>query len=176
MNAKNVHNLKRLTVSSLLAALTCLGNLVVLKYTPAGGYIHLGDCFVLLSGFLMGPLWGGLAAGLGAALTDLILGYAVYVPATFLIKWGVAALASVLMRLLMSKSSRAAMAKYALSGAVGECVMVGGYFVYELMLYGFAGAVPNILMNAVQAASGVIAATLLIIPITKIKYLRNFWI
>ena len=176
MKTKNPHQLKRLTVSALLAALTCLGTLIVINYSPAGGYIHLGDCFVLLSGFLMGPLWGGLAAGLGAALTDLILGYAAYIPATFLIKWGVAAAAWTLMKLLMSRSQRAAIAKYALSGIVGECVMVGGYFAYECMLYGFAGAFPNIFMNAIQAASGIIVASLLILPITKIKYLRNFWI
>ena len=176
MKNKTQYHLKKLTLSALFAALTCVSTLIVITYSPSGGYIHFGDCFVLLSGFMLGPLWGGVAAGLGSALTDLFLGYATYIPATFIIKWGVAALASVLMTLLVSKSSRAAMAKYALSGAVGECVMVGGYFVYELMLYGFAGAVPNILMNAVQAASGVIAATLLIIPITKIKYLRNFWI
>ena len=176
MKNKTQYHLKKLTLSALFAALTCVSTLIVITYSPSGGYIHFGDCFVLLSGFMLGPLWGGVAAGLGSALTDLFLGYATYIPATFIIKWGVAALASVLMKLLVSKSSRAAMAKYALSGAVGECVMVGGYFVYELMLYGFAGAVPNILMNAVQAASGVIAATLLIIPITKIKYLRNFWI
>ena len=176
MKASNVNHIKKLTVASLLAALTCAATLLVITYSPAGGYIHLGDCFVLLSGFLMGPLWGGVAAGLGSALTDLMLGYASYIPATFLVKWGTAAVAAVLMRLMTRKSARFSIAKRALSAAAGECVMVCGYFAYECVIYGFAGAFPNVLLNLIQGASGVVAATLLIIPITKIKYLRNFWI
>ena len=175
MKTKNPHQLKRLTVSALLAALTCLGTLAVLNYSPAGGYIHLGDCFVLVAGFLMGPLWGGLAAGLGAALTDLILGYAAYIPATFFIKWGVAAVAALMMRVLRN-GGKFDVVKYAAAAIVGECVMVGGYFAYELLLYGMGGALAGVVPNLIQAASGIVAATLLIIPITKIKYLRNFWI
>ncbi len=168
-------NIKKLTVSSLLAALTCLGTLAVLNYSPAGGYIHLGDCLVLLSGFLMGPLWGGIAAGLGAALTDLILGCAAYIPATFLIKWGVAAVA-VLVAGAPRWGDRCATVKCAIGAVAGECLMVGGYFVYELLLYGVGGAVAGVIPNVIQGTAGAIAAMLLVVPIKKIKYLHNFWI
>ncbi len=168
-------DLKKLTSSALFAALTCVSTLIVLTYSPAGGYIHFGDCFVLLSGFLLGPLWGGVAAGLGSALTDLFLGYATYIPATFLIKWGVAALAAGLMRLMTRKSQRFSIAKCALAAVVGECIMVGGYFAYECILYGFAGAFPNILMNVIQATSGIVFASLFMIPMTKIGYIKRFF-
>ena len=26
------------------------------------GYVNIGDCFVIVSGFLLGPIYGGLAA------------------------------------------------------------------------------------------------------------------
>ena len=71
MKNKTQYHLKKLTLSALFAALTCVSTLIVITYSPSGGYIHFGDCFVLLSGFMLGPLWGGVAAGIGAALTDL---------------------------------------------------------------------------------------------------------
>ncbi len=175
MKNKTQLNLKKLTVSALFAALTCVSTLIVLTYSPAGGYIHFGDCFVLLSGFLLGPLWGGVAAGLGSALTDLFLGYATYIPATFIIKWGVAALAASLMRLMTRSHPGAAVAKRAISAVAGECIMIGGYFAYECMLYGFEGSLANIVPNVIQASSGVIFASLFMIPMTKIGYIKRFF-
>ena len=61
--------------------------------TPGtGGYIHPGDALVILSGIILGPLYGFLAAGLGSCLSDFLGGYFFYVPATFLIKGLVALL------------------------------------------------------------------------------------
>ena len=175
MKNKTKYHVKRLTASALFAALTCVSTLIVITYSPAGGYIHFGDCFVILSGFLLGPLWGGIAAGIGAALTDFILGYAVYVPATFVIKWAMAAAAALLFKLMMRKNLRCAILKRVLAAAVAGIVMVVGYFGYECILYGFEGAFPNIFMNLIQAAAGVIAASLLMIPLTKIGYIKRFF-
>ena len=171
MKTNHIH---KIVTSALMAALTCLSTMIVLTYSPAGGYIHLGDCFVLLSGFLLGPLWGGLAAAIGSGLTDLILGAAQYVPATFIIKWGVAALASVLFRLL-SRGHNHKLPFYAAAGIAGEVIMVVGYFVYEIALYGFAGALSGVVPNLIQAGSGVILASLVMIPLSKVKYIQNMF-
>ena len=77
---------RTLITAALFAALTCVGTMIIKIPTPTMGYIHPGDGFVLLSGLLLGPIWGTLAAGIGSALSDLIGGYFVYVPATFIIK------------------------------------------------------------------------------------------
>lgn len=50
------------------------------------GFVNLGDCFVLLSGWLLGPWWGGAAGGIGSMLADLLLGYGHYAPGTLIIK------------------------------------------------------------------------------------------
>ena len=53
----------RLVMAALLAAMTCVATMVIkIPITATGGYINLGDCIVLLSGILLGPLYGGLAA------------------------------------------------------------------------------------------------------------------
>lgn len=60
--------------------------MVVRIPSPMNGYVNLGDCFVLLSGWLLGPWYGGAAAGIGSMLTDLLSGYGYYAPGTFVIK------------------------------------------------------------------------------------------
>ena len=50
------------------------------------GYVNIGDTMVLLSAWLIGGIYGGLAAGIGSAMSDLIAGYTTYVPGTLVIK------------------------------------------------------------------------------------------
>lgn len=170
MKKNNIH---KLVISALMAALVCLSTMIVLTYSPAGGYVNLGDCFVLISGYILGPLWGGIAAAIGAGLTDLILGAATYIPATFVIKWGVAALASVLFGLL-GRGRRHKLPFYAISGLCGEILMVVGYFLYETVLYGAAGALSGVVGNLVQGAFGTVLSSVLMLPLAKIPYLRSF--
>ena len=63
MKAKN--NLMKLVFAALLAAFVCVATLVIRIPSPLGGYINLGDCIVLVSGWLLGPVYGFLAGGLG---------------------------------------------------------------------------------------------------------------
>ncbi len=164
-------NVRRLVMSALMAALTCLSTMIVLTYSPAGGYVHLGDCFVLLSGFILGPLWGGLAAGVGSALTDLLLSAPQYIPATFVIKWGVAAVAALLFRALWRGHGHR-LPRYAAAGAGGEVIMVVGYFAYETLLYGVGGALSGVVGNLIQGGFGVVLAAALILPLSRVSYIK----
>ena len=81
------NNRTRLIVlSALFAALACVATMVIRIPSPFKGYLNLGDSVVLLSGWLLPPVYGALAAGLGSALADLFSGYVTYAPATFVIK------------------------------------------------------------------------------------------
>lgn len=87
------NNLKKLILAALFAALSCVATMSIRIPTPGtSGYIHPGDAIVILSGVILGPVWGFLAGGIGFALSDLIGGYFIYVPITFVIK-GLVALA-----------------------------------------------------------------------------------
>ena len=61
MNDKKI---RKLVLAALLAALVCVATMVVQIPSPMQGYVNLGDCFVLLSGWLLGP-WYGFAPGGG---------------------------------------------------------------------------------------------------------------
>ena len=73
-------------MSAMLASLTCVATMIIKIPTPLHGYANLGDCIVLLSAFLMPVSYGFCAAAIGSALADVLSGYAMYAPATFIIK------------------------------------------------------------------------------------------
>lgn len=156
---------KKLVLSALVAALACVATLVLHIPSPLGGYINLGDGIVLVGGWLLGPLYGFIAGGIGPALADVFLGYFIYAPATFVIKGAVAIVAYFIFRSLAKSVSKAA--AYVLSGIVAEAVMVVGYYVFEGFIYGFASALVNVPPNIIQGAVGVIAGALLSIMLAK---------
>ena len=69
-------NLKKIVMTALFAALACVATMSIRIPTPGtGGYIHPGDAIVILSGVVLGPSYGLLAAGIGSAMSDLLGGY-----------------------------------------------------------------------------------------------------
>lgn len=170
----------KMIIAALMAALTCVGTMIIRIPTPTGGYIHPGDGFVLLSGYLLGPLWGFLAAGIGSALTDFIGGYMVFVPGTFVIK-GLTALTGVILYKALDKLPKKLpdVARLIISGIIGEAVMVLGYFLYEILLLadsltgqgilgGVIASAAGIPSNIIQAVFGVIISTILFPILQKI--------
>lgn len=167
MNSKEI---RRLVITALFTALVCVSTMVIRIPSPVNGYINMGDCFVLLSGWLLGPAWGFFAAGVGAMLADILSGYAQYAPATFIIK-GCMALVTYLLFTALTKAApgRQKLARL-LSGAVAECIMVTGYFGYEALLLGLGlGAAANMPFNMIQGGAGLICGFLLagLLPITR---------
>ena len=150
--------IRTMVTAAVLAALACVATMVVQIPSPMNGYVNLGDCFVLLSGWLLGPWWGAAAGGIGSMLADLLLGYGHYAPGTLVIK-GLMALVGALVFKALGKKSAAAL----VSGVVSEVIMVVGYFGYAGLLLGKGiGAAASIPGNLVQGAVGLVAGFLLL--------------
>lgn len=67
---------RKIVLAALMAALTVVGSYIRVKVpVDIGGpaAFHLGNIMCALSGLLLGPGLGGLAAGLGSALYDIFL-------------------------------------------------------------------------------------------------------
>ena len=60
-------------LTGLMAALACVSNYISIA-TPASR-IHIGNAVCVLSGLLLGPLYGFFAAAIGNGLFDIIGGY-----------------------------------------------------------------------------------------------------
>ena len=147
-------------MAALLAALTCVATMIIKVPSPLKGYLNLGDCVVLVAGWMLSPTYGFLAAGIGSALADIFSGYVTYAAATFVIKGLMALIAFYGFKLLHNKLGN--LPSRIISGIVAEAVMVGGYFIFEGFLYGFVPSLVNIPANAVQGAAGLIIGTILV--------------
>ena len=147
---------RKLVQAALFAALCTVMTLVIQVPSPMQGYVNLGDCAVLLSAWVLGPAYGGAAAGIGSMLADLLSGYAHYAPGTFAVKLAMAAAAGLIFRTLQRRSTLLAQAA---SGLAAECIMVAGYFGYASLLLGkglaAAASVPG---NLIQGAFGLLSA------------------
>lgn len=151
--------IKKLILTALFAALTFITTVIIQIPIPAtGGYINLGDCMVLMSGFVLGPCFGAFAAGIGSAIADLI-GFPLYAPATFIIKFAVAFLAG-----LIFKFSKKTTIWTVICGIAGEILMVLGYYFFEAFILGLGWgiAAAGIAANVFQAIAGITASALLI--------------
>ena len=136
----------------LMIAIVTAATFAVKIPSPMSGYVNLGDCFVLLSGWLLGPLWGFVAGGLGSALADVLGGYMLYVPGTFIIKGAMALIAALFVRRHDSRPRRL------LGGLAAESAMVLGYFGYAALLLGRGlAAALSIPGNLVQGGVGLAA-------------------
>ena len=159
MKTNQKNTARNIVVSALLAALVCVATMLIKVPSPLKGYLNLGDGIVLLCGWLLSPVYGFLAAGIGSALADLFAGYVIYVPATFVIKGLMAIVAYYGFRLLAKRISN--VLAMVLAGVLAEIIMVLGYYVFEGFLYGFVESIVNIPANAVQGVAGIILGTVL---------------
>ena len=168
MQEKTMSQLLRLVMTGVLMALACVATMVIQIPSPTHGYMNLGDCVVLLSGCLLGPVYGAVAGGVGSALADLLSGYAVYVPGTLVIKAVMAALAGGLYR-----RSR----KLLPVGAVlAELVMIVGYWLYDGILMGsLAGSAAGIPSNIIQGVFGGVCGVALVAALSRVPQIRKWF-
>ena len=154
-------NLKKMVMASLFAAFACVATMSIRIPTPGtGGYIHPGDAIVILAGIILGPVWGFGAAGIGSALADLMGGYLLYVPVTFMIKGTVAFIAGIIGRRL-GRTPKGRYAAVVLGGAGDIILVAGGYFLCESMVYGAAAAAASVPSNLIQGIGGLVMSAAL---------------
>ena len=161
-NRRHSISVRSLCLAALFAALSCIGTFISVPLPI--GYFNLGDIFVLSGAFLLGAPFGAVAAGVGSALADIFMGFVIYAPATFVIKALVAACAALLFAFFkrVVKGKKTLMALWLVSTVVAECIMVGGYFLYESLILGYGfGALASVFGNCLQGVCGSVGAFVL---------------
>lgn len=160
----------RIVTSALIAALCTVATMIIKIPSPMGGYVNIGDSVVLLAAWILSPVYAFLSAAVGSALADVFAGYAVYVPATFVIK-GIMALSAFFLVRAIGKRTGKFVSKL-ISGIAAEIIMIGGYLLFEGVLYGFASALTNVPANGVQGAISLVLGVLLakVFEKTKIQF------
>lgn len=163
-------NLKKMVLTALFTALTCVATALIKIEMPATqGYLNIGDCFVLLGAWVLGPIYGAFAGGVGSALADALGGYMHYVPGTFIIKALMAVIAALLLRVLSKKNTYLGQL---IGGIAAELWMVLGYFIYACLILGKGTAAAlSIPGNLLQGAVGLVAAIALVVALRESKTL-----
>ena len=155
----------RITLTALFTALICVATSVIRISIPAtGGYIHFGDGFAVAASFVLGPIYGAIAASFGAAVSDILGGYVIYVPGTIIIK-ALCVLASSLFVKYVMKNVKSDFLKYFVSATIFGIINVFGYFIYEFAIFGPA-AFAACLGTTIQSVFGVVVACV-ILPVIK---------
>ncbi|MHA2358698.1 MAG: ECF transporter S component [Candidatus Thorarchaeota archaeon] len=159
---------------ALLAIMTALATIMTLviqiPYPGTSGYFNFGDTMVMLGGLLLGPVGGFFAGGVGSALADVISGWTFYAPITLVVK-GLEGMAVGYLGSRVMGSARVNKLDI-LAVIVGAVIMLTGYFIAQVFLFGLAAAIGELVtVNLAQVVIGG-AVTLLIGPTIR-SYLRT---
>ncbi len=138
--------LVQISLWAVMTALVCVATLVIRIPNPMGGYFNVGDVMIFISALVFGPIVGGVAGGVGSALSDLI-GFPVFAVPTLLIKGVEGVLAGLI-------TNRKSPFRDVLAVAVAGTEMVVGYFIAEVYLWGFELAILEIPTNIAQMVIG----------------------
>lgn len=166
--------IRKMVLAAVFAALTTVMTMVIQVPSPMHGYVNLGDCAVLLGAWMLGPVYGGAAAGIGSMLADILSSYAHYAPGTLLIKFAMGMAAGFLFAAMKKgRGTPRLLAAQAVSGIVAEGIMVAGYFLYAGLWLGKGlAAASSIPGNIVQGVFGLIAASAIYIALDRSHALR----
>ena len=178
MEKKKTITTKQIVLVGLLAAMTCVGSGLRIKVPEAVGTsaFHLGNILCALSGVLLGPWLGGLAAGLGSAVYDML--DPVYISEcwlTFLMKGAYGVLAGLIIRSGKGNWNYGKAVVATVAGAVTYALLYlsKGCF-YDGMLFhsltfeaGLVSIVSKLPATGFNAAVAIIGAPVLAIALRK---------
>jgi len=158
--------------TALFAALTCVATMIIrIPSVGSVGYVNVGDTIVLICGWLLGGIYGGLAAGIGTALAELLGGYAYYAPGSFIIKFLMAFVAYLIFKKIVTDKKKLFIGML-ISGIVAEVIMIAGYFLYKAFILGkgYLAAIPSIFSNIAQGVTCLIIGIVLFYALEKSKF------
>lgn len=163
-NSSSYYSVKHIAVDALFIALTFVFTFLVnirLPIAANGGLIHLGNVPLFIGAVLFGRRTGALAGAVGMGLFDLMSGWTVWAPFTFVIVGCMGyAIGSI-------TNKRKAMIWAGLSFLAAGLIKIAGYYLAEGILYGNwiapLGSIPgNIIQIGIAAA-----ISISIIPLLK---------
>jgi uncharacterized membrane protein len=149
-------NVQRIALTAVcIAIVTVLVAIVHVPIPATGGITHSGAIAEIFVAVAFGPIIGGIAAGVGAAIADLFLGYGSFAPLTLVAHGSLGLLAGYL-------GWRKGWQGMLVGWIVGGLALVAVYFLGEATLYGFglAGALAELPVNLFQVGLGALGLVL----------------
>lgn len=154
-----------LTVTAIFVALTYIFTAFInvrLPIAANGGLIHLGNVPLFIGAIIFGKKTGAIAGGVGMGLFDLLSGWTLWAPFTFVI---VALMGFTVGKL--TEDEKHQNFKWYVIALIAACVIkVAGYYIAEVVIYGNSLApVASIPGNLVQIGVAAVITLVVIAPL-----------
>lgn len=150
-----------LVLTAVLIALATLLTMYTKIPVPGiRGYFNIGDVVIMTSALLLGRKQGAYIGAIGPALADLLLGYIIFVPITFVVK----GIEGYLVGTVYNQESYGSAF---IATIVGGIVIVAGYFIAEYIFMDPGVAYAGLLTNTIQAVMSVIISMILYAVLRK---------
>ncbi|MGE5633363.1 MAG: ECF transporter S component [Caulobacteraceae bacterium] len=156
----------------LLSALTFVAAMAIHIPYGNGGVIHLGDSMIFLTAVLFGRRYAAISGAIGMSLFDVLSGFSVWAPYTFVIK---AVMGLITGSIAYSGSSRGnSKVKNLIGMLLAGIWMCFGYYIAEAIITNnMVAPVASIFGNVVQFGAGAVIAFVIIAGIKKTSYFNN---
>lgn len=168
-------NAQLIALMAVMVAVTFVCTTVarIMYIPPTQGYIHLGDMAANFAALAFGPWVGLVAAGVGMAIADAI-GFPLYIVPTLIIH----GLQGLVVGWLGWRKRWPVMVGAAI---VGQLIVVLGYFITQVLLFGIGPALIEAPWNGLQGLVGIVGGVPLLLlvrraypPITDIGQPREW--
>ena len=166
--------IQEITLIGLMAAMVYVASAFLQIPIPTAignTRIHMGNVMCLLSGLILGPVWGGMAAGIGSAFFDLTNpAYITSAPFTFVFKFLMAWVCGILYK--KWKNHGKTVLYSAIAGAAGAITYVILYlsknFVedYLLLKLPLQGVMVDIGQKGIVSLANGIIAVIVAVPLS----------
>lgn len=136
--------LRTMTITGIFTALILVfaAYIHIPSYT---GYVHIADGFLYLAACMLPTPYAMFAGAAGAALADCLSGYAIWAPGSLIIK-------AVTVLFFSAKAAKIVSKRNLLGLIPAAALCVGGYYFYEVILYGsFSAPLYGMVGNLTQA-------------------------
>ena len=162
---------QQLTITAIFIALTFLATWLIKVQIPffaaKGGLVHLGNVPMFVAAMVYGRKTGAIAGAFGMALFDLMGGWILWAPFTFV----VVGLMGYTVGLICEKSKMNPVLTNIIAVGVALIIKIVGYYIAEGVIYGNwiapAASIPG---NIVQ----VVTAGIIVLPIIgSIKHMAR---
>ena len=154
-----------LTVTAIFVALTYIFTAFInvrLPIAANGGLIHLGNVPLFIGAIIFGKKTGAIAGGVGMGLFDLLSGWTLWAPFTFVI----VALMGFTVGKLTEDEKHQNFKWYVIAITAACVIKVVGYYIAEVVIYGNPLApVASIPGNLVQIGVAAVITLVVIAPL-----------
>lgn len=166
LSSRATNKTQALVINALFVALTLVATMFINLKLPIagnGGLIHLGNVPLFIAAFVFGRRTGAIAGAFGMGLFDLISGWTIWAPFTFIIVGAMGYVAGLIGEKVPGKRA----VVYSIAVIAALLIKIVGYYFAEVVLYSNwiapFGSIPG---NVLQ----VVFAGLVVVPlVARIK-------